>query len=262
VSKTYLDAIGAAHRARAAADTREWRDRSLSPRIGTSLRSALAPSASGNVKVIAEIKRKSPSKGWLAEDIDAASMASLYEAAGASAISVLTDQLHFGARPDDLSIASRTSGLPTLRKDFTVCENDVLDAREQGAAAVLLIVALLSDDELSRFHQLATSLGLDVLVEIHDHHEAARAVACGARIIGVNQRNLTTFDVDPTHAAAVANLLPSDVVRVAESGLRTADDVVRAAAAGFHAVLVGETFVTSPNPHDIVTSFASVPLQS
>ena len=262
MSTTYLDAIGAAHRARAAADTREWRDRSLSPRTGTSLLSALAPSTSLNVKVIAEIKRKSPSKGWLAQDIDASAMASLYEAAGASAVSVLTDQLHFGARHDDLSIASRSTALPTLRKDFTVCENDVLDALEQGAAAILLIVALLSDDELGRFHELATSLGLDVLVEIHDHTEAARAVSCGARIIGVNQRNLTTFDVDPTHAAAVANQLPSDVVRVAESGLRTADDVARAAAAGFHAVLVGETFVTSPTPYDTVSAFASVPLHS
>jgi indole-3-glycerol phosphate synthase len=226
------------------------------------LLSALAPSTSPNVKVIAEIKRKSPSKGWLAQNIDASAMASLYEAAGASAVSVLTDQLHFGARHDDLSTASRSTALPTLRKDFTVSENDVLDALEQGAAAILLIVALLSDDELVRFHELATSLGLDVLVEIHDHTEAARAVSCGARIIGVNQRNLTTFDVDPTHAAAVANQLPSDVVRVAESGLRTADDVARAAAAGFHAVLVGETFVTSPTPYDTVSAFASVPLHS
>ncbi len=260
MATTYLDDIGAAHRARAAADTRDWRDRSVMLRSGPTFLEALAPSSSPFVKVIAEIKRKSPSKGWLAADVDALTLATLYEEAGASAVSVLTDQLHFGARPDDLSVASTALSIPTLRKDFTVCENDVLDAAEQGAAAILLIVALLTDDELRRFHDLATSLHLDVLVEIHDETEATRAVACGARIIGVNQRNLTTFAVDPTHAASVARSLPRDVIRVAESGLRTTADVVDAAAAGFHAVLVGETFVTTDNPRDVVHSFASVPL--
>ena len=262
MSKTYLDAIGAAHRARAAADTRSWRERSATIRQGTSFADALRPEASPFVKVIAEIKRKSPSKGWLAEHLDAASLATLYQAAGASAVSVLTDQLHFGARPDDLAVASASLTIPTLRKDFTVCENDILDAAEQSAAAILLIVALLSDDELRRFHELATSLDLDVLVEIHDVAEAKRAVNCGARIIGVNQRNLTTFEVDPTHAATVAQSLPHDVIRVAESGLRTSADVERAAEAGFHAVLVGETFVTSSDPSAAVSSFAAVPLRS
>lgn len=258
MARTYLDDIVAAHRARAQRDTRRWQDRPLNPRSGPSFIDAIGRSGGGPVRVIAEIKRRSPSKGWLAKDIDAVAQGQLYESCGAAAISVLTDQEHFGARPDDLSTVASVVNIPCLRKDFTVNENDVLDARDMGASAVLLIVAMLSDDELQRLHALATSVNLDALVEIHDAREAQRALDAGARIIGVNQRNLVTFAVDPDHAASVAAALPSTVVRVAESGLRTPDDVRRAGDHGFDAVLVGETFVTSATPESTVRGFTQV----
>ena len=258
MASTYLDAIGDAHRRRAAADERQWQDRAVAPYSGSSFAAALRTTPGDYVRVIAEIKRKSPSKGWLAQDVDAVSLARLYEGAGAAALSVLTDLAHFGARHDDLSSVAQSVTIPRLRKDFTVCENDVLDAAEWGASAILLIVALLSDDELVHYRTLAESLGLDALVEIHDATEANRALASGASIIGINQRNLHTFEVDPDHAARVVATLPSSVVRVAESGLRTPADVQRAGSDGFNAVLVGETFVTSREPAATVRAFASV----
>jgi indole-3-glycerol phosphate synthase len=210
------------------------------------------------VAVISEVKRRSPSKGWLAEDLDAAATARLYADGGATAISVLTDLPHFGGTLDDLAAVRRAVDLPVLRKDFTVCENDVLDALEWGASAVLLIVALLSDDELARLHALARTVNLDALVEVHDEAEASRALRAGATLIGVNQRDLHTFAVDSLRAARVAQSLPHDVVKVAESGLRSADDVRVAGEAGFHAVLVGESFVTDASPGERVRDFAGV----
>ncbi len=255
---TYLDALGEFHRRRAAADGRDWRARldSLAP-AGPSLEAALR-SDPVHVAVIAEIKRKSPSKGWLAADIDAVTLARQYEAAGAAAISVLTDTEHFGGALDDLRAVSSAVSVPRLRKDFTVCENDILDAAEAGAGAVLLIVALLTDAELSRFSRLATQVGLDALIEVHDAPEVDQARAIGATLIGINQRDLHSFHVDTDRAARLAASLPDDVVRVCESGLASRSDVERAAAAGFHAVLVGEAFVTSPDPAATVREFASV----
>ena len=258
MASTYLDAIGEAHRRRAAADLRQWQDRVVARYEGPSFRDALRTGPGECVRVIAEIKRKSPSKGWLAKDIDAVALAQLYERAGAAALSVLTDQDHFGARVEDLPSVASAVSIPRLRKDFTVCENDILDAVEWGASAVLLIAALLSDDELLRYRELAESVGLEALVEIHDATEASRALASGATIVGINQRNLHTFEVDPDHAARVVATLPASVIRVAESGLRTAADVKRAGADGFNAVLVGETFVTSADPASTVQAFASV----
>jgi len=258
MASTYLDAIGEAHRRRAASDLRQWRDRIVTPYEGPSFEAALRTSPGDTVRVIAEIKRKSPSKGWLAQDVDAVALAKLYQAAGAAALSVLTDKEHFGARADDFPTVAQAVTIPRLRKDFTVSENDVLDAVEWGASAVLLIAALLDDDELVRYRTLAESVGLDALVEIHDATEASRALASGASIIGINQRNLHTFEVDPDHAARVVATLPPSVVRVAESGLRSPEDVRRAGADGFNAVLVGETFVTSSDPSATVRAFASV----
>ena len=198
--------------------------------------------------VIAEVKRSSPSKGPLAPDLGPANLAGQYLAGGASALSVLTDVDWFGGSPEDLAAARAAVPLPVLRKDFTVCENDVADARLMGADCVLLIVAALSQTELAAFHALAVELGLDVLVEVHDEPELERALEVGATVIGVNQRDLVTFQVDTDRAVRMAPLMPAGVVRVAESGVRGPDDAARLAEAGYHAVLVGESLVTSGDP--------------
>ncbi len=252
---TYLDAIEIVHRERAAGDQREWRERRRhisydGPRLEDALR------REGRVTIIAEVKRRSPSKGWLARYVDPAALATSYVAGGAAAISVLTDEAHFGGSRADLEAVRAAVDVPVLRKDFTVSENDVLDTAEMGASGVLLIAALLSDDELSRLASLALDVGLSPLIEVHDAREAEIALTCGARIIGVNQRDLRTFEVDPAHAAAVIATIPADVVRVAESGLRGPDDVLAAGRAGFDAVLVGESFVTSSSPERAVRAFA------
>ncbi len=220
------------------------------------LRDAIAAVArAGGVGVIAEVKRRSPSKGDLAPSLDPALLATTYEAGGAAALSVLTDEEFFGGSADDLRAARAAVALPVLRKDFTVCEADVLDARLMGADAVLLIAAALDDAELSHLHALALAVGLDALVEVHDEVEAARAVEVGARLVGVNQRDLVTFEVDTTRAVRVAASLPDGVVRVAESGITDVAQVGRLVAAGYHGILVGESLVTSPDPAAAVAAF-------
>jgi indole-3-glycerol phosphate synthase len=252
---TYLDSILAAHRERAAGDARRTdalveRAAELPPTRG--FRSALAEG--DLLAVIAEVKRRSPSKGPLAPDLDPATIAGEYLRGGAACLSVLTDVDHFGGSAADLAAARAAVPLPVLRKDFTVSANDVCDARLMGADCVLLIAAALDDAELVDFAALAVEVGLDVLVEIHDEAELERALtALGDRglasaSIGVNQRDLTTFQVDQARAVRVASLMPPDVVRVAESGVRGPDDAVALAAAGYHAVLVGEHLVTSGDP--------------
>jgi indole-3-glycerol phosphate synthase len=197
--------------------------------------------------VIAEVKRRSPSKGDLAADLDPASIAAEYAAGGAVALSVLTDGPSFGGSPADLKAARAAVSLPVLRKDFTVSEHDVCDAALMGADAVLLIVVALDDDELAHFSALARRLGLDVLVEAHDEAEVERALVAGADLIGVNQRDLYTFEVDHERAVRVAAAIPEGVVKVAESGIRGPEEAAALAAAGFDAVLVGESLLTSPD---------------
>lgn len=263
MAPTYLDEIVDRHRQRAAADPRDWRERDIdahssAPSFILNLRRGSSPF----IKVIAEIKRRSPSKGVLAADLDAAVMAGIYRDAGACAVSVLTDEDFFAGSLDDLDAVRRSVELPILRKDFTVSENDVLDAVEVGASAVLLIAAVLSDAELASFIELTQTCGIDALVEVHDDTEARRALDAGARIVGVNQRDLRTFDVDPDRAASIVENLPLDCLTICESGLVEVNDVERAAAAGFDAVLVGEAFVTADDPAAVVRSFslvASVP---
>jgi indole-3-glycerol phosphate synthase len=258
---TYLDEILHHHRARVATDERDWRDRATTVRAPVpSLLAALSDTANTNVKVIAEVKRRSPSKGWLHEDLDVVHLARAYADGGATAISVLTDAEHFAGSLEDLETVARTVNLPLLRKDFTVSENDVLDAADAGASAVLLIVAALSDDELQSFLAVAHDAGLDAIVEVHDDIEAKRSLDCGARIIGVNQRNLHTFDVDRDNAARIIQTLPTSIVTVCESGLSSPEDVARAAGAGFDAVLVGESFVTADDVANVVRSYSTVPL--
>lgn len=260
MATTYLDTILESHRRRAARDERDWEARLDQVRYeGPSFVLVLRQGSSPFIKVIAEVKRRSPSKGLLAADLDVASLAASYRDAGASAISVLTDQEFFEGSMDDLIVARRTVALPVLRKDFTVSENDILDAVEAGASAVLLIVAALSDVELNSFLELGERCGIDALVEVHDVEEAKRAVDAGSRIIGVNQRDLRTFDVDAQRAASVLESLPRDVLTVCESGLSSVEDVENAAQVGFDAVLVGEAFVTSSDPGSLVKAFALVP---
>ncbi len=198
--------------------------------------------------VIAEIKRRSPSKGDLAADLDPVELAQRYVRGDATCLSVLTDADAFGGSPADLQAARSAVSIPVLRKDFTVSERDVLDARLMGADCVLLIVAALDDGELADFHDLAVEIGLDVLVEAHDEAEVDRALAVGSNLIGVNQRDLVTFEVDTDRAVRVGASLPDGVVRVAESGVRGASDAAVLAKAGYDAVLVGETLVRSDDP--------------
>lgn len=200
------------------------------------------------MSVIAEVKRRSPSKGDIRVDLDPAKLAKQYQDGHASCISVLTDEPHFGGSASDLVSARQAVALPVLRKDFTVDDRDVMDAAVMGADAVLLIVAALSDEELLRFVALAGTLGLAALVEVHDEVELRRALAAGSTLIGVNQRDLRTFEVDVRRAERVAALLPSHVVAVAESGIVGAADAQRCAQAGYRAVLVGEHLVRSTNP--------------
>jgi len=247
----YLDKIVQSHREVASRDQRNLDDlagqaSALSSTRG--FRARLVQGSRESLCVIAEIKRKSPSKGVLRANLDAAHIASLYEQGGASCLSVLTDEHFFGGSVEDLQIARASTSLPVIRKDFTVSEFDVLDARLMGADCVLLIAAALTDDELSRFHDLAVQIGLEVLVETHDEHELERALNVGATIVGVNQRDLITFEVDHARAERMASLIPPTVVRVAESGVRNADDARRLRDAGYDAVLVGESIVTSIDP--------------
>jgi indole-3-glycerol phosphate synthase len=242
---TVLDRIVAAHRRSAAADRRDV-DALLAEAERCAPPRPFADALRGlGMAVIAEIKRRSPSKGNLAEDLDPDSVARAYEAGGAACLSVLTDSEFFGGSPDDLRAARAACGLPVLRKDFTVDERDVVDARLMGADAVLLIVAALDDDELGRFLALARSLQLAALVEVHDADELARALGAGADIVGVNQRDLHTFEVDRQRADTMAAAIPSGVIRVAESGIASATDVARLADAGYDAILVGEAIVTA-----------------
>ena len=211
----YLDKIVQSHREVASRDQRNLDDlagqaSALSSTRG--FRARLVQGSRESLCVIAEIKRKSPSKGVLRANLDAAHIASLYEQGGASCLSVLTDEHFFGGSVEDLQIARASTSLPVIRKDFTVSEFDVLDARLMGADCVLLIAAALTDDELSRFHDLAVQIGLEVLVETHDEHELVRALNVGATIVGVNQRDLITFEVDHARAERMASLIPPTVV--------------------------------------------------
>lgn len=250
MSATYLDRIIAHHRARAGADERELSeliDRANALAAPTrGFRASLVEAV--GLGVIAEIKRRSPSKGDLHADLEPAQVAREYERGCATCLSVLTDLPHFGGSVEDLQAARGATSLPVLRKDFTVAEIDVCDARLMGADAVLLIAAALDDDTLGRCAELGRGLGLDVLVEIHDERELGRAVGVGADLVGVNQRDLATFEVDRGRAVRMAGQIPTDVVRVAESGVRGPHDAATLAAAGYDAVLVGESLVTAGDP--------------
>ncbi|WP_179429985.1 indole-3-glycerol phosphate synthase TrpC [Spelaeicoccus albus] len=217
-----------------------------------------ALTATDRIRVIAEVKRKSPSKGDLAAIADPAELAGHYRAGGAAAVSVLTEERRFSGSLADFDAVRRAVDIPLLRKDFMVTDYQILESRAHGADIVLLIVAALDDAELRGMLELATSLGMTALVETHTPEEIARAVSAGARVIGVNNRNLKTLHVDPGMFDALASSLPAGCITVAESGITGVADVQRFAAAGADAVLVGEALVTGGAPRAAVAEFSSV----
>jgi indole-3-glycerol phosphate synthase len=246
---SYLADILASHRAHARDDRRDPDELAERAQEATRVGSLPVPRdfagalRGPGLSCIAEVKRRSPSKGDLDPDLQPDLVAKEYVAGGASCLSVLTDEEYFGGSVLDLQAARDASGLPVLRKDFTVADVDVIDARLMGADAVLLIAAALDDDELARFGARAATLGLAALVEVHDEEELDRALVAGARLVGVNQRDLRTFAVDHERACALVARIPADVVAVAESGIRDGEDSRRLADAGYDAILVGETLV-------------------
>lgn len=209
------------------------------------------------VGVIAEVKRSSPSKGQLAEIPDPAELAVEYAAGGARCVSVLTEGRWFGGSLDDLVAVRAAVNVPVLRKDFVVASYQVHEARALGADLVLLIVAALEQNVLTGLLERIESLGMTALVEVHTEEEADRALAAGARVIGVNARDLRTLEVDRSVFERIAPGLPNSVVKVAESGVRGPHDLIRYAAAGADAVLVGEGLVTQKSPRDAVAELVT-----
>ena len=213
---------------------------------GRTFRDALRTSAAP--RIIAECKRRSPSKGILRRDYDPAAHAAAYERAGAAAISVLTEPTFFDGSLDHLEQVRAAVVVPLLRKDFIVTEYQLLEAVACGADAVLLIVGALTDSELAQLAATASSLALAAVVEVHDRIELERAMNADADIIGVNSRNLRTLTVDPDVLDELAPLIPSGVIAVAESGIRTPDDIGRLSSVGYSAFLVGERLIVEPDP--------------
>lgn len=210
------------------------------------------------MSVIAEVKRKSPSRGNLAPDLDPVELAGAYAAGGASAISVLTEPHHFSGSDRDLIEVRSSVDVPVLRKDFTLEPVQVWEARSIGADAVLLILAILEDDAARLLLETAAEAGLDALVEVHTEQEAERALGLGAGIVGVNNRDLSTFDVDLGTAERLAPMLSPVPVRIAESGIHTAEDAARMQRAGYQAVLVGESLVRSADPASLLGELRGV----
>jgi indole-3-glycerol phosphate synthase len=246
-----LDAIVAG--ARRAADERqrivdraalERRIALRNPR-GASFEAALQ---TPGLRVIAECKRRSPSRGVLRREYDPAAIAAGYEANGAAAISVLTEPSFFDGALDHLALVRARVSLPLLRKDFIVTEYQLVEAAAAGADAALLIVAALDDETLARLLAAAKAMGLAALVEVHDRTELARAIAAGAAVIGVNSRNLRTLHVDTAVLDDLGPLIPRDTIAVAESGLKTSGDLIRLRQAGYRAFLIGERFMVEPDP--------------
>jgi indole-3-glycerol phosphate synthase len=237
--------ITAVRREREPLSALERRAASASPR-GEQFRASLSVKERANV--IAECKRRSPSKGVLAERYDPVAIARQYDAGGAAAISVLTEPMFFDGALDHLTAVRAAVSVPVLRKDFVVDDYQLFEARAAGADAILLIVAGLAQDDLMALQARAHELGLAALVEVHDEDELTRAVDAGARIIGVNNRNLRTLTVDVDASYRLVGRMPAGVVAVSESGLQSRQDLERLSAAGYSAFLIGERFMTDPSP--------------
>jgi indole-3-glycerol phosphate synthase len=247
-----LDQIVAAARRRVA-DTKSVADLhqldgQAEKHVPRGFRRALESASHDGVAVIAELKRASPSRGLIRADFDPEVLAQDLQSAGAAALSVLTDAEFFQGSLENLQRASAATKLPCLRKDFMIDEFQLLEARANGADAVLLIVAALSQDELKRLASRASEYSLDVLCEVHNEGELQRAVDAGCTLIGVNNRNLRTFQVDLETAFRLADSIPKNALRVAESGIQNGADIARLRAVGYHAFLIGESLMKAKSP--------------
>jgi indole-3-glycerol phosphate synthase len=213
----------------------------------------------GEVALVAECKRRSPGAGEIRPGLDPAALVRSYRDRGAAALSVLTDGPFFGGGPEDVRAVRETVDLPILRKDFTLHPLQVLEARAMGADAVLLIVRILPDERLRELLALAAELGMDALVETHDADEVRRALDAGAGIVGINNRDLATFETDLATTLDLLDEVGNDVAVISESGIRTREDVARLGAAGVHAVLVGETLLRAEDPGAAAARLSGVP---
>ena len=239
------------------AKSRELERRAQLAPIPPSFRGALAGGAT--LGLIAEVKRRSPSAGTIRADLDPAAHAARYAEAGASAISVLTEEVHFGGSIGDLEAVRRGVAIPLLRKDFIVDELQLVEARAAGAAAALLIVRILSPERLGALIRFARGLGIDPLVETHTAAEIDAALTAGADIVGINSRDLDTFALDPEGAWRLLAAVPSDRLAVAESAMRTFDNVREAADAGADAVLIGTALSSATDPAPFIRRIREVP---
>lgn len=249
-----LDSILAATRrrvarAKAEADLRQL-ERQAEAHIPRGFENQLRDVARSATTVIAELKKASPSRGTIRDDFPAAQLAAELQAAGAAALSVLTDEEFFQGSLGNLRAASASASVPCMRKDFILDEFQLLESRAHSADAVLLIVAALTDSELRNLYAGARRLSLDVLCEVHDEGELRRALSAGCEIIGVNSRNLRTFDVDLQTPLRLASMIPAGVLSVAESGIHSGKDIQELRAAGYQAFLVGESLMKAPHPGD------------
>jgi len=259
-----LDTIVAATRARVAESRRTADLRDLQKRAAKHMprgfRRELSAKGRDGIAVIAELKKASPSKGLIRASFDAAELARELEVAGAACLSVLTDEEFFQGSLENLRKASATVAIPCLRKDFIIDEFQIFEARANSADAVLLIVAALSQPELVALSRSARAHGLDTLCEVHDEHELMRALDVGCDLIGVNTRDLRTFQVDLDTALRLADKFPAGIVRVAESGIHLAQDVARLRAAGYHAFLVGESLMRAERPGEALRELMRAPV--
>ena len=258
----FLDQIVAATRARVTESRRGADLRDLERRAGRHVprgfRTTLAEKGRDGIAVVAELKKASPSRGLIRASFDAVPLARELESAGAACLSVLTDEKFFQGSLENLRNASASVSIPCLRKDFIVDEFQLVEARANSADAVLLIAATLSQAELEKLARGARSYGLDVLCEVHDRGELQRALDAGCDLIGVNARDLRTFHVDLQTVFDLASQFPSGVVRVAESGIHSAEDVARLRAAGYHAFLVGESLMRAERPGEALRELMRV----
>ena len=221
--------------------------------------SLLSALSARNVAVIAEVKRRSPSKGWINAELRAIHQAQAYEAGGAAAISVLTEPKHFGGSPDDVVAVREAVTVPVLKKDFHIDPIQLLEAKAVGASAALLIVRALSPRAFRDMIATANELALEVLVEVRDENELSRALEAGATMVGVNNRNLETLVIDPTTCERILGAIPSSVIAVAESGIAGRADVERLARAGADAVLIGSAVSAADDPAAAVRDLSTVP---
>ena len=261
---TTLDQIVAATRRRVsetrrAADVRQL-EQQAARHVPRAFRAGLQSVGAHSVSIIAELKKASPSRGLIRRDFHPEALAKELAEAGAAALSVLTDEEFFQGSLDNLRSASAATALPCLRKDFIVDEFQIIEARANCADAVLLIVAALSETELKTLVRSARGHGLDVLCEVHDEAELGRALDAGCDLIGVNSRDLRTFQVDLGTALRIGRMLPRQVLGVAESGIHSADDIARLRAAGYQAFLIGESIMGAPRPGESLAALLGAPV--